>query len=103
RDALARQAATGPERRLVGLQLDAPGIPRHGHPVWREGARIGTVTSGSKSPTLGTFIGMAYVDTASARRETAVAGEIREQRVPAHVVDRPFYRRAASGASHAAT
>ena len=103
REALARQTAAGPERRLVGLQLDAPGIPRHGHPVWRDEARIGTVTSGSRSPTLGTFIGMAYVDTASARRETAVAVEIREQRIPAHVVDRPFYRRAASGASHAAT
>ena len=103
RETLARQAATGPARRLVGLRLDEPGIPRHGHVVWRDGARIGTVTSGSKSPTLGTFIGMAYVDRASTRRETTVAVEIREHQLPAHVVDRPFYRRAASGASHAAT
>ena len=104
REPLAQQAATGPARRLVGLRLDEPGIPRHGHAVWRDEVRIGTVTSGSKSPTLGTFIGMAYVDSASARRETAVAVEIRDHRLPARVVDRPFYRRAASGgASHAAT
>jgi aminomethyltransferase len=103
RDVLARQAADGSPRRLVGLQVDEPGIPRHGHAVFRNGDRIGTVTSGSKSPTLGTFIGMAYVDSASAGRATAVAVEIRDRRLPAHVVDRPFYRRAASGASHAAT
>jgi aminomethyltransferase len=103
RDVLARQVADGSPRRLVGLQLDEPGIPRHGHAVFRNGDRIGTVTSGSKSPTLGTFIGMAYVETASARRETPVAVEIRDHRLPARVVDRPFYRRAASGASHAAT
>lgn len=103
RDVLARQAADGSPRRLVGLQVDEPGIPRHGHAVFRNGDRIGTVTSGSKSPTLGTFIGMAYVDSASAGRATAVAVEIRDRRLPAHVVDRPFYHRAASGASHAAT
>jgi aminomethyltransferase len=103
RDVLATQAADGAPRRLVGLRLDEPGIPRHGHAVFRNGDRIGTVTSGSKSPTLGTFIGMAYVETASARSETAVAVEIRDHRLPARVVDRPFYRRAVSGASHAAT
>src|SRR5262245_4742216 len=53
RNALASQAAAGPERRLVGLRLDEPGIPRHGNAVWQGGARVGTVTSGTKSPTLG--------------------------------------------------
>lgn len=101
RDTLARQVEAGLARRLVGIQLDEPGIPRHGHAVWRDGARIGTVTSGTKSPTQGTFIGMAYLDAASTRPGTAVAVEIRDRRLPAHVVERPFYRRVASGASHA--
>ncbi len=101
RDALARQADQGVPRRLVGLQLDEPGVPRHGHAVWRDGARVGTVTSGTKSPTLGTFIGMAYVDASSARPATVVAVEIRDRRLPARVVDRPFYRRVASGVPHA--
>ena len=48
RDALARQAADGSPRRLVGLQLDEPGIPRHGHAVLQDGDRIGTVTSGTQ-------------------------------------------------------
>jgi aminomethyltransferase len=103
RDALVRQAEGRISRRLVGLQLCEPGIPRHGHAVWRDGVRIGTVTSGTKSPTLGTFIGMAYVDAGSTRPGTAVAVEIRDRRLAAHVVERPFYRRGAAGASHATT
>ena len=73
----------------------------HGQTVWQDGARVGTVTSGTKSPTLGTFIGMASVAAPATRTGTAVAVEIRERRLPAHVVDRPFYRRPALGASHA--
>jgi len=93
RDALAEQAKSGPPRRLVGVQLDDPGIPRHGFPVFHDGTAVGHVTSGTKSPTLGTFIGLAYVSTGAAAPGTPVAIEIRGRRVPARVVDRPFYRR----------
>ena len=93
RAALAAQAASGLTRRLVGLELDEPGIPRHGYGVWRDGTRVGRVTSGTKSPTLGTFIGLAYVAIAAAAPGTPVALDIRGRRVPAHVVERPFYRR----------
>jgi aminomethyltransferase len=93
RDALAAQAARGVARRLVGLALDEPGIPRHGYPVWYDGAEVGTVTSGTRSPTLGTFIGLAYVTTGASAPGTPVQVEIRGRRLSARVVDRPFYRR----------
>lgn len=93
RDALARQAEAGVPRRLVGLALDEPGIPRHGHAVFRGEERVGTVTSGTKSPTLGSFIGMAYVDASAAATGTSIAVDIRGRRVPGRVVARPFYRR----------
>ncbi len=93
RKRLAAQAAGDLRRRLVGIQLDEPGIPRHGYPVWREGEAIGSVTSGMKSATLGQFIGLAYVATGSDAPGTPIAVEIRGRRVPAHVVPRPFYRR----------
>jgi aminomethyltransferase len=93
RAALARQAADGVARRLVGIELEEPGIPRHGYAVWREGTPAGHVTSGTKSPTLGSFIGLAYVITGAAAPGTPVAVEIRGRRLPARVVDRPFYRR----------
>ena len=91
---LAAQAERGIARRLVGLVLDEPGVPRHGCTVWSDGTRVGEVTSGTKSPTLGRYIGLAYVATAAAAPGTSVAIEIRGRRVPARVVARPFYRRA---------
>jgi aminomethyltransferase len=99
---LEQQKNEGLRRRLVGIQLDEPGIPRHGHGVWRNGAQIGVVTSGTKSPTLGTFIGMAYVETGSTPVGTAIEVEIRGRRLPARVVAKPFYRRASSGTSREA-
>lgn len=93
REALARQAEAGVPRRLVGIALDEPGIPRHGHAVFHHDERVGTVTSGTKSPTLGRFIGMAYVASPVAAVGTPIAVEIRGRRLPGRVVARPFYRR----------
>jgi aminomethyltransferase len=93
RNVLAQQAAGGLSRRLVGLELDEPGIPRHGYPVWHNDAAIGEVTSGTKSPTLNKYVGLAYVTTDAAATGTAVSVEIRGRRLSAHVVARPFYRR----------
>jgi len=93
RPALAAQAASGLTRRLIGLELEEPGIPRHGHGVWQGSSQVGQVTSGTKSPALGTFIGLAYVAVAAAVPGTPLAVDIRGRRVPAHVVERPFYRR----------
>ncbi len=94
REALAAQARSGVSRRLVGLVLDEPGVPRHDYVVWADDRRVGRVTSGTKAPTLGTFIALAYVEPEVAAVGTPVAMEIRGRRVPAHVVKRPFYRRA---------
>jgi aminomethyltransferase len=46
-----------------------------------------------RSPTLGTFIGLAYVVADAAAPGTEVAVDIRGSRLPARVVQRPFYRR----------
>jgi aminomethyltransferase len=94
RAALARQRETGLARRLVGLTMDDAGIPRHGQRVLAGDDEVGVVTSGTKSPTLGAFVGMAYVATAHAATGTPLAVDIRGRRHAAHVVDRPFYRRA---------
>lgn len=93
RAALVAQARAGLPRRLVGMELEGQGIPRHGYEVWRDDALVGQVTSGTRSPTLGTFIGLAYVAIEAAAPGTPVTIDIRGRRVPAHVVERPFYRR----------
>ena len=93
RAALAKVAADGPSRRLVGLTVEGRGIARHGYPVHVGDRRSGVVTSGTQSPTLGVPIAMAYVAPDDAETGTIVDIEIRDARVPARIVPLPFYRR----------
>jgi aminomethyltransferase len=93
RAALEKVARDGPARKLVGLVMEGRGIARHGHSVFSGPQATGTVTSGTHSPSLGRPIAMAYVAPADAESGTILGVEIREQRVPARVVDLPFYRR----------
>ena len=93
RSALEKVSREGPSRKLVGLAMVGRGIARHDYPVHREARRTGVVTSGTLSPSLGRAIAMAYVAPGDAETGTILDVEIREQRVPATVVDLPFYRR----------
>jgi aminomethyltransferase len=94
RSALQSQHEAGVPRRLVGLQMDEARVPRHGQAVLADGARIGEVTSGTKAPTLGTFIAMARVARGNDAVGSRVAVDVRGRPHAAHVVHRPFYRRA---------
>jgi aminomethyltransferase len=91
REALRRQKEAGLSRKLVGFTLAEPGIARHGYPVLRDGKPVGTVTSGTKSPSLGIPVGLAYVPTALAAEGSAFQVEIRSRPVAARVVKTPFY------------
>jgi aminomethyltransferase len=91
RDAIEKVRAAGPARRLVGLEMTERAVARHGHPVVKDGAPIGTVTSGSYGPSVDRYIAMAYVATPHAAVGTEVGVEIRGQARPARVVKTPFY------------
>lgn len=93
RETLRRLATEGPSRRLVGFCMEEPGVPRHGQAIWIGTAAVGRVTSGCRSPTLGTFIGLGYVPKEAAQVGTRLDIEMRGRRVPARVTTRPFYRR----------
>jgi aminomethyltransferase len=93
RAALEKVARDGPSRRLVGLVMEGRGIARHGYAVLVGDRRSGVVTSGTQSPSLGVPIAMAYVAPGDAEPGTVVDVEIRDARVPARVVDLPFYKR----------
>ena len=83
-----------PERELVGLVMVDRGIARDGYPVRTlEGELIGSVTSGSPSPTLKVNIAMAFVPVSEAVHGNEVAVEIRGALVKAKVVSTPFYKR----------
>ena len=93
KDAMARQKAAGLPRKLVGFVLTDPGIARHGYDVLHDGEKVGVVTSGTKSPTLKTSIGLAYVPPALAAEGSSFAVDIRGRPASAQVVKTPFYVR----------
>ncbi len=92
---LAAQAAGGPKRKIVGLEMVERGIGRDGYRVMSiEGEEIGQVTSGSPAPYLKTNIAMALVPAAVAAGGEDVVVECRANRVRAKQVPLPFYKRA---------
>ena len=92
RDALERQKAAGIPRKLVGFTTAERSFPRHGYPVICDGAPSGVVCSGTMSPTLNIPIGTCYLPTARAGVGSTFEIEIRGKRVPASVVETPFYK-----------
>ncbi len=92
RPALEAQRSKGPGARLSGIRVEEPGaIPRHGTAVFAGDAQVAVATSGGLAPSLGQGVALAYLPTELARAGTELAVEVRGRRVPAHVVDLPFW------------
>jgi aminomethyltransferase len=96
REALVRQKAAGITRRLTGFAMTDRGIARPGHAVIQGGVRVGQVTSGTHSPSLGRAIGLTYLPSEARDPGTPLAVVIRGSEVAAEVVSIPFYRRSRS-------
>lgn len=92
-EALEDEKRRGPERKLVAFELDDRGIPRHGYDIVdSSGKKIGEVTSGTMSPSLGKGIGLGYVPTIFADVNSKINIQIRKNAIPATVVKLPFYK-----------
>ncbi len=92
RPILEQQKAEGVSKRLVGLEMLSKSIARHGYPVLVNGKKVGEVTSGTMSPTLGKAIALAYVPNELSQVGQKLEIEIRGKNYPAIVVKKPFYR-----------
>jgi aminomethyltransferase len=121
RDALVAEAARGPRRKVVGLEIDwadverlheraglVPVAPatasRVAVPVMRGGRQIGRATTTAWSPTLKQLIALATVESPHAapgtRLEFEITVDARRERAGATVVKTPFFnppRKTASG------
>jgi aminomethyltransferase len=91
RDALVAQKERGVPRRLVGLAVSEKGFPRAGYAVLDGDEPVGTVTSGTVSPSLGFGIAMAYVPRELATPETRLRIDARGRLLEAVVTRLPFY------------
>jgi aminomethyltransferase len=92
KSALASITASGPARRLIAFRMAEAGVPRQGYPIEAGDGAVGAVTTGLFSPSTGQYVGMGYVEAASAEVGGAVRIVIRDARKPARIVARPFYR-----------
>lgn len=91
KEIFAKQKAEGIQRKLVGFEMIDKGIPRHGYEIKdQSGNRIGHVTSGTQSPSLGKAIGMGYVQTAFAAIDSEIYIQVRDKSLKAKVVRIPF-------------
>lgn len=92
RSALLAQKEAGLSRRLVALEIEGRIARPHAKILNAEG-EIGEITSGSRSPSLGTNIALGYVSRGNGRPGTELIVDIRGRQAKATVVKGPFYQR----------
>ncbi|HLG22542.1 MAG TPA: glycine cleavage T C-terminal barrel domain-containing protein, partial [Candidatus Manganitrophaceae bacterium] len=80
-------------KHLSGLIIEGKTLPQKGDKVFQEEKELGWITSATLSPFVGKVIAMGYLRPQISAPGTAVEVEIDQTRVPAQVVERPFYRR----------
>jgi aminomethyltransferase len=93
-ESLAKIQAQAVSSTRVGLKLEGMRAARQGAAIIDSDSRtIGTVTSGSFSPTLNHPIAMGFVDSVVAKQGSNIEVDIRGSRVSAKICSLPFYRR----------
>ena len=94
KEALAKQKAEGPAKKIVGIELADKAIPRHGYPVLNMADEvIGEVTTGYRTLSTDKSVCMALVDTAYAKLDTDLQIQIRKKVFPGKVVKKQFYNK----------
>lgn len=94
-DFVGKEALTGrePSAVIAGLSSEQRRAAREGSEVFLGDEKIGVVTSGQPSPTLGHPVALAHLDPAHAEVGTEVEIDIRGRRYPFTIVQTPFYSR----------
>lgn len=91
KDALL-EAKANVTRRLVCLEMTERAIPRNGCPILMNDEIVGTITSGTMSPSLEKGIGIGYVNVPFHKSGTELIVDIRGKMKSAIVVKPPFYK-----------
>ena len=83
----------GASKKLIGLELVDKGIARKDYLIFNAyGNEIGTVTSGTMSPTLNKAIAMAYIAKEFSEIGSEVFIQVRQKKIKAMVVSLPFLK-----------
>ena len=91
KEVIMNQIKNGVEKKIVGLKMLDKSIARHEYEVYKDGEKVGVVTSGAPSPVLGANIALAYVkNDKDICTGSTVQVMIREKLHDAEIVKRPF-------------
>lgn len=91
KEVIMNQINNGTDKKLIGLKMLDKSIARHEYDVYKNGEKVGVITSGGPSPVLGCNIAMAYVkNDKEICTGSNVQVMIREKLHDAEVVKRPF-------------
>ncbi len=91
KDVITQQLKNGTSKKLVGLKMLDKSIARHEYEVYKNGEKVGIITSGGPSPILGANIALAYVkNDKNICIGSTVQVMIREKLHDAEIVKRPF-------------
>jgi aminomethyltransferase len=93
-EAVAAARAGGTAEKLGAFVIEGRGIPRAGNPILPaggEGAAVGTVTSGTFSPSLGVGIGLGYVRSELSDPGQEIAIDVRGKVRAAEIRKKPLY------------
>lgn len=93
KSALVQELRRGLQKTLIGFEMRGPGIGREGYILFKNGKKVGWVTSGSPAPFLRKNIGLGYVNEKDSKIGSALDIQVRKHLVPAVIVETPFYRR----------
>ncbi|RJO65233.1 MAG: glycine cleavage system aminomethyltransferase GcvT [Candidatus Omnitrophota bacterium] len=91
KDALLKMRREKTKRLLVCFLSDSRRAPRHNYKIYSDSREVGTVTSGSFSPSLSCGIGMGYVELDCATIGTKLVLKDNTVEINATVVEKPFY------------
>ncbi len=80
------------KRNLVAFEMVDKAFPRQHYQIWKNGAKIGEVTSGIFSPSLEKGIGLGYVPVEESKIGTELEIKIRDKNYKALVVKPPFWK-----------
>jgi len=92
KEALLKQKEEGIKRKLVGMGIHDKMPVRHGYEIFKGNEKIGFVTSGVKSPTLGKNLAFGYVLKEFSKIGTIVSIKARDKLLEAEIVKTPFYK-----------
>jgi aminomethyltransferase len=95
KEALLAKKEAGLKRQLVGFMMDDErAIPRNGYEIFNAGGiKIGHVTSGTMSITLGKGIGMGFVEKDQASEGSTIEIAIRNKMAKATITQPPFIKK----------